>query len=224
MKLLQQCDANPYTADDSLTIAKPEAEIIIDNSNIRVVACKNRKLNIEKDYYQYIKSCLRKKEDKQYVRKNYYETKFLLKAVAKREDTILKVLNEIIILQKNFFLKGVEYLKPMTLEEIANILGLNVSTISRISNKFILLNGKSYRIASFFSSGSNNLSNLAIKQIINKLIQQENRKFPLSDQDIVNKLCEQQIYIARRTVSKYRKQLLIPNKNLRLQNYDYDFT
>lgn len=131
----------------------------------------------------------------------------------------LKVIKLIVKIQDNFLKKGEKYLKPLKLNDIAAEIGVHESTISRItSNKYILTPSGIMNLKEFFSNKINNddqKSTAAVREIINTIIIQENKKHPLSDQEIKEILAVKGINIARRTIAKYRNILKIPSSSLR---------
>lgn len=158
--------------------------------------------------------------------KNYFESKinsakWLIRSIHQRRYTLLRVMNCIVDFQIDFFRFGVNYLKPLTLRDIAEKLDIHESTISRItSNKYVQTNWGVLELKWFFSSGlrthdGEKESSKKIQEILKNLIKTENPESPLSDQEIVELMQKQGIEIARRTIAKYRKILKILPANLR---------
>ena len=125
----------------------------------------------------------------------------------------------IVKIQDDFIKRGEKYLKPLKLQDIAEKIGVHESTISRItSNKYILTPLGIMNLKEFFSNKINNddqKSTTAIREIINTIIIQEDKKHPLSDQEIKEILAVKGINIARRTIAKYRNVLKIPSSSMR---------
>ena len=125
----------------------------------------------------------------------------------------------IVKIQEDFIKRGEKYLKPLKLQDIAEKIGVHESTISRItSNKYILTPLGMMNLKEFFSNKINNddqKSTTAIREIINTIIIQEDKKHPLSDQEIKEILAVKGINIARRTIAKYRNVLKIPSSSMR---------
>jgi RNA polymerase sigma-54 factor len=148
---------------------------------------------------------------------------FITKAISQRNDTILKVLDCIIEMQKDYFLHGIQYLKPMTLSNISKKTNLHESTISRINNKIVETPFGIHEIKFFFSGGidsnlfEESISSTSIKLQIKQMIDAET--IALSDDDITNTLKQQGIDISRRTVAKYRISMNIPSSHSR-RSYD----
>jgi RNA polymerase sigma-54 factor len=126
---------------------------------------------------------------------------------------MLKVMNFIVDRQREFFDKGVEYLKPLTLREVADVINMHESTVSRVTNeKYVQTPRGLLPLKFFFSSGlqtttGEDASARAIKAQIKKLVDEEDPKNPLTDQEIVQQFEQRGVKIARRTVAKYRDQL-----------------
>ncbi|MGF7534270.1 RNA polymerase factor sigma-54 [Bacillus mexicanus] len=157
-----------------------------------------------------------------YLSAKYQEWSWLSRALRQRKQTITRIVNELTTRQRDFFLKGRSAMKPLTLREIAECLSLHESTISRaikgktIQTPYGLLEMKVFFTAKAEASGDGDTSNYAVKMHLQDLINQEDKKKPLSDQKIANLLYEQRsIQISRRTVAKYRDQMNIPSSAAR---------
>lgn len=152
-------------------------------------------------------------EAKKYLESRLSSAAWLLKSIEQRRLTIYKVARNIVDYQKDFFEKGVRHLKPLTLKQVAQSLGIHESTVSRaISNKYMQTPRGVFDMKYFFSSGVYNNSGSitsaeAVKKIIEEIIQGENIKKPFSDQRIAEMLMERGIAISRRTVTKYREEM-----------------
>lgn len=155
------------------------------------------------------------------LRKQYAEAQWLLDSIKNRNVTLLKVAGYIVRYQNAFLEHGEARMRPLTLQVIAQDLGLSESTISRItSRKYMHTPRGTYELKFFFSSQvagamGENCSSIAVKAIIKQLISQETRDQPLSDQDLANLIAQRGINIARRTVAKYREALGIQSSNQR---------
>jgi RNA polymerase sigma-54 factor len=134
---------------------------------------------------------------------------------------MLKVMNFIVDRQREFFEKGVQYLKPLTLREVAEVIDMHESTVSRVTNeKYVQTPRGVLPLKFFFSSGlsttsGEEVSARGIKAQIQKLVSEESPSKPLTDQAIVNILKKEGVQIARRTVAKYRDQLGILSARMR---------
>lgn len=164
-------------------------------------------------------------QEKKYLREKFKNAVELLRSIEQRNKTIYRVTESLVKFQREFFDKGVSYLKPLNLKDIAADLGLHESTVSRVtSNKYLACEHGLFNFRFFFSnalsSNYGGISTTLVKDLIQKIINEENHANPLSDKEISDILKKQGIDIARRTVAKYREELKIPPKPLRkLKNY-----
>jgi RNA polymerase sigma-54 factor len=146
---------------------------------------------------------------------------WLVQAIEQRRQTMLKVMHFIVDRQREFLEKGIEYLKPLTLREVADVVGLHESTVSRVtSDKYVQTPRGVLPLKFFFSSaltttGGEDVSARGIRAQIEKLVAGEDPKQPLTDQEIVQVLQKSGLNIARRTVAKYREQLKLPSARMR---------
>jgi RNA polymerase sigma-54 factor len=160
-------------------------------------------------------------EVREYIRDKIRAGKFLIKSLQQRQQTILNIGNEIVKRQKEFMEKGVSHLKPMTMVQVAEVVGVHETTVSRaVSNKYIETPQGIFELKYFFTSGlhtdgGSGVSNTSVKDMVSEMFKGENQAKPLSDQEIVKMLKEKGILIARRTVAKYRAELNILPSNLR---------
>ncbi len=160
------------------------------------------------------------KEDRLFLREKMKSAVELIKSLQQRNKTIYRVSESILNFQREFFDKGVQYLKPLTLKDVASEIKMHESTISRVtSSKFLACSHGIFSFKYFFSSSiqsaSGGVSSTSVKDLIKKIINDEDAKNPLSDKAIVEKLKEFDIKIARRTVAKYREGLNIPQQSYR---------
>ena len=172
----------------------------------------NPKIRINK-MYEGLLSEVKNKKDIEYIKTNLQDAKFFLKALNNRNITIHKVAKVIMKKQEGFLVHGEIALKPLVLRDISSILGLHESTISRsTSNKFIQTPRGVYELKYFFSSEistdyGKKLSSVTIKEMIKKLINDEDARFPMSDAQISKNFSENGIKVARRTITKYRESM-----------------
>ena len=159
---------------------------------------------------------------KEYIQGKLRSAQWLIRSIDQRRKTIVKVTECIVEKQREFFDKGIEYLKPMILRDVAEAVGMHESTISRVtSNKYVSTPRGLFELKFFFNSaiqreGAADIASEAVKQAIKKIIGDENPKQPYSDQKIVEILKkENDIKIARRTVAKYREMLGILSSSKR---------
>ena len=160
-------------------------------------------------------------ESKEFISNKLNSANWMIQAIEQRRQTMLKVMNYIVDRQRDFFEKGVQYLKPLTLREVAEVINMHESTVSRVTNeKYVQTPRGVLPLKFFFSSGlsttaGEDVSARGIKAQIEKLVADEDPKHPLTDQAIVNILKESGVQIARRTVAKYRDQLGVLSARMR---------
>ena len=163
-------------------------------------------------YIKEIRSRKMAPDERAYVRDNLESARFLMRNIERRQDTILKTAQAIVDLQRDFMEKGVAHMKPLTLEEVADKVGVHESTVSRtVNGKYIQTPQGLFELKYFFSSGLRSddgeaQSSTAVCAQIRDIIDKEDKRRPLSDQKIADLLKEQGIHVARRTVTKYREQ------------------
>ena len=152
-------------------------------------------------------------ENREFIASKMNSANWMIQAIEQRRQTMLKVMNFIVDRQRDFFEKGVEYLKPLTLREVAEVINMHESTVSRVTNeKFVQTPRGVLPLKFFFSSALSTASGedasaRSIRAKLEKMVGEENNAKPLTDQQIVHLFQEQGIQIARRTVAKYRDQL-----------------
>jgi RNA polymerase sigma-54 factor len=160
-------------------------------------------------------------EVKNYIREKIRAGKFLIKSLHQRQATIANIGREIVKRQREFMEKGVAFLKPMTMAQVAEVVGVHETTVSRaVSGKYIDTPQGVFEMKYFFTAGLQNahgddVSNTSVKDMIADIFKGENPSNPLSDQEVVKMLTAKGITIARRTVAKYRDELGILPSNLR---------
>ena len=202
-------DGNPvitlnYGNVPDLVVSRSYAEMLTDYS-------KNKK-NISKEQKQTV----------EFIKQKLDSARWFIDAVRQRQDTLLRTINAIVEHQKEFFLTGDETrLKPMILKDIAEKTGLDISTISRVaSSKYIQTDFGTFLLKDFFSESmqtvdGEEVSSNEIKAVIKDIINNEDKRNPLSDDKLTKELHKKGYKIARRTLSKYREQLGIPVSRLR---------
>jgi RNA polymerase sigma-54 factor len=160
-------------------------------------------------------------EVKDYVRDKIRSGKFLIRSIHQRQQTISNIAHEIVSRQHDFFEHGPSHLKPLTMAEIADAVGVHETTVSRaVSGKYMATPHGIFEMKYFFTSGyqtatGESMSNTSVKEAILDLVKHEDGNAPLSDHEIVEILTERGIPIARRTVAKYRTELNILPSHMR---------
>ncbi|HEY0790016.1 MAG TPA: RNA polymerase factor sigma-54 [Chthoniobacterales bacterium] len=180
-------------------------------------------LRISKTYKDLMTQGNNGSEVRDYIREKIRSGKFLIKSIHQRQQTILNIANEIVQRQRAFLEHGTAFLKPMTMVQIAETVGVHETTVSRaISGKYMATPQGVFEMKYFFTPGYQtaegaSMSNTSVKESINDLVRNEDTRNPLSDREIVTILSERGIPIARRTVAKYRSELNLLPSNLRKQ-------
>jgi RNA polymerase sigma-54 factor len=158
---------------------------------------------------------------KEYIQNKLRSAQWLIRSIDQRRKTIERVTECIVEKQKDFFEKGIEFLKPMILRDVAEEVGMHESTISRVtSNKYVATPRGVYELKFFFNSAikrdcEDDIASESVKQAIKRLCDVEDTKHPHSDQKLVELLAKEKIMIARRTVAKYREMLGILSSSKR---------
>ncbi len=175
---------------------------------------------------------LRDRSDEGHATKTYLEeqlrgAKWVIRCLEQRNRTVLKVVRSLVKFQEPFFEKGIRYLKPCALRQVAEDVRMHESTISRVTrNKYLYCSQGLLELKFFFNAGlapvepgADDLSSLAVRELIREMVEQEDVRKPLKDQEIVSKLRVREIVIARRTVAKYRTALHITSASQRKRMY-----
>jgi RNA polymerase sigma-54 factor len=152
-------------------------------------------------------------ENREFITSKLNSANWMIQAIEQRRQTMLKVMNFIVDRQRDFFEKGIEYLKPLTLREVAEVINMHESTVSRVTNEKYVQTPRGVLPLKFFfssalaTSSGEDASARSIRAKLEKMVAEEQPAKPLTDQQIVHLFQEQGIKIARRTVAKYRDQL-----------------
>ena len=160
-------------------------------------------------------------ETRKFLKNKFESARWFINSINQRRHTMNQVMHAIIDLQEEFFKRGQGHLKPMILQDVAEIIDMDISTVSRVVNgKYVQTDFGVYELKYFFSEGletesGEEVSNKEVKAIIEDIVANEDKTKPLSDQKVADKLGEMGFKIARRTVTKYREQLSIPVARLR---------
>ncbi|WP_010499703.1 RNA polymerase factor sigma-54 [Paenibacillus elgii] len=201
--------------------AAPDAIVSKAGDSFRVDLCDAGVpcVTVNEDYRKWLPEC-RDELARQYLNEHLMSAKWLIRALEQRKATLQRVVEAIVEEQGDFFHSGVSYLKPMSLKPIANRLGIHESTVSRATqHKFVLSPQGLSEMKSFFSGGIASADGTAsasgVKESIKRLIENEDKRSPLSDQRIAEILMESGICISRRTVVKYREELRLLSSRLR---------
>ncbi|AOM81978.1 RNA polymerase sigma-54 factor RpoN [Salisediminibacterium beveridgei] len=199
----------------------PDVHVIDVNGSLHVKLAENHlpKLTMNKQYEQLLSDG--GSEVAHYMKQKHEQFQWLKKSIRQRQETILKVTEAIVRHQEAFFLHGAEYLNPLNLKTIAEELDIHESTVSRATSKKYVQSPRGlYELKYFFKSGiagSDGTGDSADKIKVNmkRLIDEEEKKKPLSDQKLAELLALKEIHVSRRTVAKYREELSIPSSSKR---------
>ena len=229
---------NPKPGNSLIDTAKSVQHItpdftITENEGILAVELNQRnapQLRVSRDYVEMIKGYenspknKREKEAVLFIKQKVDAAKWFIEAVKQRQNTLLVTINAILEFQKEFFLSGDEKnLRPMILKDIASMVDMDISTISRVANsKHVATPYGTFLLKYFFSESlttksGEEVSTREVKTILNEAISKEDKTKPLTDEKLAELLKENGYLIARRTVAKYREQLNIPVARLRKQ-------
>jgi RNA polymerase sigma-54 factor len=224
MRLLQTLNPRPGSA---LVTKEPEyviPDVSVTKKNGRWVVELNPdslpKLSVNQQYAAMSRRA-KNSSDSQFIRSHMQEAKWFIKSLESRNETLMKVANCIVQQQMGFFEHGPEMMKPMVLNDVAEMVDMHESTISRVTTqKYMHTPRGIFELKYFFSShvateSGGDCSSTAIRALIKKLVAAENPSKPLSDSKIALLLAEQGIKVARRTIAKYRESLSIPPSNQR---------
>jgi RNA polymerase sigma-54 factor len=197
-------------------------ELTLNSKNAPELRISEGYRDMLRDYDRGSKKDRRQKEAVLFIKQKIDAAKWFIDAIKQRQHTLLSTMTAIMNHQHEFFLTGDEtQLRPMILKDIAEKTGLDISTVSRVANsKFVQTEFGTYRLKFFFSESlttdtGEEVSTREVKKILSDLIENENKKKPLSDERLTELLQERGYNIARRTVAKYREQLNIPVARLR---------
>jgi RNA polymerase sigma-54 factor len=208
--------------DFAIRIVDSELELTLNGRNAP-------SLHVSKDYQEMMQTYKESKDKSgtqkdavQFIKQKLDSAKWFIDAIRQRQETLFVTMNAIMHYQEEYFLDGDEIkLKPMILKDIADLVGLDISTISRVANsKYVETPYGTKLIKEFFSEAMKNdqgedVSTLEIKKILQNIIEEEDKKKPLPDDQLAELLKEKGYPIARRTIAKYREQLDIPVARMR---------
>ena len=208
--------------DFTIRIVDGELELLLNGRNAP-------ELHVSKDYQEMLQSykdtsekSSSQKDAVQFIKQKLDSAKWFIDAIKQRQETLYVTMNAIMFYQQEYFLEGEETkLRPMILKDIADMVGLDISTVSRVANsKYVDTPYGTKLIQEFFSESMTNdqgeeVSTIEIKNILQQVISEEDKRKPLPDDQLAEILKERGYPIARRTIAKYREQLDIPVARLR---------
>lgn len=195
----------------------PDITVKEDEKGYRIILNKEKvhTLELNREYLPMLGQ-VHSSEENKYLKEQYQKAKILLRNIGKREETLAAVAEAIVDWQREFFEKGKASLKPMNLLDIAQELDVHESTVSRaVRDKSLECRWGIFELKYFFSNKTSDGNNCNVLTCIQEIIRSENKQKPLSDAKIAEQLEKKGIRISRRTVTKYREQMQIPNTQMR---------
>ena len=195
----------------------PDITVKEDEKGYRIILNKEKvhTLELNREYLPMLGQ-VHSSEENKYLKEQYQKAKILLRNIGKREETLAAVAEAIVDWQREFFEKGKASLKPMNLLDIAQELDVHESTVSRaVRDKYLECRWGIFELKYFFSNKTSDGNNCNVLTCIQEIIRSENKQKPLSDAKIAEQLEKKGIRISRRTVTKYREQMQIPNTKMR---------
>jgi RNA polymerase sigma-54 factor len=226
-ELRRTCDPRPAASLAQFRTEYCPVEVTVERSGDGFSVRPNREYEphflIPNRYLKMLDDPLTDQETRNYILKNLKSLMEIRKALADRESTIVRIAKVIADQQYDFFDKGPEHLRPMTMRDVADRLGVHETTVSRaIANKYMATPAGTFKFRDFFTGGYQNtegedVSSSAVKEYIREAVANENPAHPLSDQKIAEDLKKKGLDVARRTVAKYREELGIPSSQGRKQ-------
>jgi RNA polymerase sigma-54 factor len=211
-----------FSAEEEMTIV---ADVVVEQEGDGFSVALNDDeipaLRIGSDYKDMLSQPGSTREVRDYLREKIRGGRFFIKCIQQRQHTLLNIAREIVARQQAFFEEGPAHLRPMTMSQVAQAVGVHETTVSRaVSGKYMRTPRGLFELKYFFTSGyttaeGQTVSNESVRQAIADIVKTEDARHPLSDQDIVTRLTGQGVPIARRTVAKYREQLGILPSHLR---------
>jgi RNA polymerase sigma-54 factor len=207
---------------DQPSYITPEVLVSVEGDSIFVKLFDGTVTKVK--YNEEYRKLFQNKDDpavKQFLKEKEQDFEWIINSLRHRKETILKVSQAIVEHQQPFFLKGPQYLQPLTLKDLSNEVGVHESTVSRaVKGKYMQTPFGTFELKFFFSSAvktslSDLTSSTGVKNEIVQMVKDEDKKRPLSDQKIADSLKEKGIVVSRRTVAKYRDQLDIPSSSIR---------
>ncbi|MGB4703724.1 MAG: RNA polymerase factor sigma-54 [Candidatus Saccharicenans sp.] len=227
IKNLEPAPGRKYSESEEIYVV-PDIYVVKEDGEWKVYLNEEGlpRIRLNRYYQRLIQAELKEdREASRFLKEKMKRALWFLRSLDQRNRTIYRVAKYIVDRQREFLENGIEHIKPMTLQEVARELGLHESTIGRVvANKYMMTPLGLYPLKFFFHKSltgayGEEISSLKIKERIRKLIENEDRNNPLSDDEIVDILERENIKIARRTVAKYRAQLNIPPYHIRKKKF-----
>ncbi len=203
-------------------------DLIVENNDrggydVRLVDENTPLLAISRSYQKLLRNKQTDPKTREYIQKRIQSARWLIESIEQRRNTLLKVAKAIIEHQKEFLDKGPEFIEPLKMQQIADRVGVHVTTVSRaVDDKWVQTPRGIFPLKRFFGGGTmtadgDEVAWDTIKQKLLEIIAKEDKQNPMSDEEIVEEMGRQGFKVARRTVTKYRQALLIPSSRQRRQ-------
>lgn len=230
LSVLAGLQLRPLTMCNNLESMKetiiPDFILIEEDGVLRVEVCNERSaaIGINKAWIEKLHACKEKKDQAglQYLKRKMQGAEWFVGAIRQRENTMLRIMKAILAIQARSFISGDRMeLRPMILKDVADLAGLDISTVSRITcNKYVSTPFGQVLLKSLFSEGLMDLmgrkvSASAIRELLKQTIENENKRRPYTDYQLMNKLAQRGFKLARRTIAKYREMLKLPTAQMR---------
>ena len=197
-------------------VEKRDDQFEVTNNNDQIP-----KVRISNSYKDLLSQAGSSKEVRDYLRTKIRDGKFLIKSIHQRQETLLNIARQIVKRQHEFMEHGVSHLKPMTMSQVADVVKIHETTVSRaVAGKYMQTPQGLFEMRYFFTSGyksedGTDMANTTVKDMIAEIVKAEPKHEPISDENIVKQLIEKKVKIARRTVAKYRGELNILPSHMR---------
>jgi len=204
----------------------PDVEIRKANGDYEVVMCDDYvpRLRLNRHYLTLLRSDQTTPEEKEYLKRKLQSARWLIDSIQQRRNTLRRIVEEIVKVQKEFLDKGIRFLQPLKMSTIAEAAGVHVSTVSRaIADKYAQTPRGLFEIKFFFAGSAQadaqgpTASRASVQDLVREVVDSEDKLRPLSDGEIVDRLKERGVDVARRTVTKYRRLMNIPSARQRMR-------
>jgi RNA polymerase sigma-54 factor len=225
IKMIKTLNPKPGRLYSSAQVQYVIPDVIVENIDgrweVRLEDTYIPRIHISKHYQDMLREQKDDPKVRAYIKKKIESAKWLIESIEQRQNTLFKIAREIVEYQTPFLEHGIDALRPLKMQFIADRVGVHVSTVSRaIADKYMQTPRGIFALKFFFTGGTTRAdgeekSIVAVKQKVRDIVGKEDKTHPLSDEEIAAKLKEEGLDIARRTVTKYRKQLGIPSSRQR---------
>lgn len=225
---MRKLNPNPGTNFSSENAPSVTPDLIVDQDDegeyqVRLIDEHIPRLHLSRRYHQMLKDRSTAQETRDFIQRKIQAARWLIEAIEQRRSTILKVARAIIEHQREFLDSGRDHIHPLKMQEIADRVGVHVTTVSRaVDDKWIQTPRGICPLKRFFGGGTKSASGEEVaweivQQKLKEVIEHEDKSKPLSDDEIVDKFEQQGLTVARRTITKYRKKMAIPSSRERKQ-------